>query len=326
VRLNEEKAVYVSPRAPGVVRSILVDLGSHVEQGRVLFEVESAELRQAKAEYLRSEASLALAEATAVREKDLFDKKICPRKDWLEAEAALKQAEADTNAAEGSLESFGLSPGEVENLSAPSPKPRSGLMPVRAPFAGTVLERALSLGAHVQPGDRLILIADTSAAWVLTTLYEREVAAVLEAQLRGRVRAEVAVTAYPGRIFEGYIDRIGGTLDEATRTTKARVVVENPDNLLRAGMFARVRLKLSDGDGTIAVPEEAVIEDAGRTFVFVRVTPPYFVRRPVTKGRVTDGWVEITSGIKEGDVIVVKGAFLLKSDVLRSKMGAGCAD
>jgi cobalt-zinc-cadmium efflux system membrane fusion protein len=198
-------------------------------------------------------------------------------------------------------------------------------MPVRAPFAGSVLERSLSLGAQAQPGDKLLLLADTAKVWVITTVYEREVAAVLQAQQLGPVQAAVTVSAYPDATFPGHVEQVGGTLDEATRTARLRVVVDNPGNLLRAGMFARVQLLMTGTSDGLALPEEAVLEDEGRSFVFVRAEGPYFIRRPVTTGRTLDGWVEV-SGIETGAEVVTHGAFLLKSDVLRSKMGAGCAD
>jgi membrane fusion protein, heavy metal efflux system len=325
IRLNEERAVYLSPLAPGVVRSILVDLGSQVEAGQVLFEVESGEFRQAKADLLRAEAALTLAEATAARERDLHDKGVCPRKDVLEAEAALGQARADHTAVVGQLLAFGLAQPEVDALLTASAAAQSGLMPVRAPFAGTVLERSLSLGQQAQPGDRLLLLADTARVWVITTVYEREVAAVLQAQKLGPVQAAVTVSAYPDLTFAGRVEQVGGTLDEATRTANVRVVVDNPGNQLRAGMFARVQLLEACAASGLALPEEAVLDDEGRTFVFVRAEGPYFIRRPVTTGRSAAGWVEV-SGIAAGDEVVTRGAFLLKSDVLRSKMGAGCAD
>jgi membrane fusion protein, heavy metal efflux system len=140
------------------------------------------------------------------------------------------------------------------------------------------------------------------------------------------VQAEVTVPAYPGRTFPGRVDRMSGTLDETTRTARIRIIADNPDGLLRAGMFARVRLLVGGGARVLAVPSEAVLEDAGRSFVFVPATPPYFLRRPVRAGHPADGWVEILDGLREGDTVVSRGAFQLKSDVLRSKMGAGCAD
>jgi cobalt-zinc-cadmium efflux system membrane fusion protein len=323
IRLNEERSVYLSPVAPGVVRSIRIDLGGRAERGQVLYEVDSPEFRQAKADYCRAASSLDLARSTEQRESELFSRKISPKKDLLEAQAALRAAEADQHAASNLLLSMGLSTTALDVLASGGDP--SGLMPVRAPFSGTVLERSLSLGALVQPGDRALLLADTSKIWVLTTLYESELAALLNAPADEPVTAEVTVTAYPGRLFKGTVEKVGGTLDESTRATTARVVVENPDNLLRSGMFARVRLSMGGGDG-LALPEEAILEDEGRSFVFVHMTGPYYIRRPVKLGKASAGWIAVTEGVSPEDIVVAKGAFLLKSDVLRSKMGAGCAD
>lgn len=325
VSLNEERAVFLGPPAPGVVRAIHVDLGARVASGQLLFEVESPEYRQALADLVRTSAAVRLADATASREEELFAKRICPEKDLLEARAALAQARADRRAVAGRLIGLGLSEPEIGRLGEDAPASDPGLLPVRAPFAGTVLERSLSLGAQAQPGDRLLLLADTSRVWVLTSIHEREVAAVLESRSE-HAEAELTLDAYPGRTFRGRVDHVGGTLDAATRTARARVVVENPGDLLRAGMFARVRLRVPGEGGPLAVPGDAVLEDEGRSFVFVRLKGPYFVRRPVRVARADGGFVEVSGSLKAGDEVVSRGAFLLKSDVLRSKMGAGCAD
>jgi cobalt-zinc-cadmium efflux system membrane fusion protein len=324
VRLNEERAVFVSPLAPGVVRSIRVDLGSEVRQGQVLFEVDSAEFREAKADFLRTSAALDLARATEQRESELFERGICPKKDLLEAQAALREVEAGQRAAAGTLRSMGLSEAAIEDLAARGAP--SGLMPVVAPFSGVVLERSLSLGALVQPGDRALLLADTSQVWVITTLYESDVPALVQSQQGCPVRAQVRLAAYPDKVFEGAVQRVGGTLDESTRTARARVVVDNPGGLLRAGMFAKVRLLGASTGGALALPEEAVLQDEGRDFVFVRASGPYFIRRAVTAGPASEGWRTVGGEVKAGDEVVTTGAFMLKSDVLRSKMGAGCAD
>jgi len=91
-------------------------------------------------------------------------------------------------------------------------------------------------------------------------------------------------------------------------------------------MFGEVKLYLPIGGKTLAVPSNAVLSDEGREFVFVRYREDYFVRRPVTTGRRFAGFIEVLRGLTLGQEVVETGAFLLKSDVLRSKMGAGCAD
>jgi len=91
-------------------------------------------------------------------------------------------------------------------------------------------------------------------------------------------------------------------------------------------MFVEVRLELATPPARPAVPAEAVLSDEGRDFLFVLLADRYFVRRPVTVGRTRDGWTEVLAGVEPGVEVATRGAFLLKSDVLRSKMGAGCAD
>jgi cobalt-zinc-cadmium efflux system membrane fusion protein len=90
-------------------------------------------------------------------------------------------------------------------------------------------------------------------------------------------------------------------------------------------MFAKVSLVLEDGTEGLAVPASAVLSDDGRDFVFVRHLDDYFLRRQVRRGRAVGGLVEVLDGLLPGQTVATKGSFLLKSDVLRSKMGEGCA-
>jgi cobalt-zinc-cadmium efflux system membrane fusion protein len=324
VTLDAGKSVQVTPRAPGVVRDLLVDVGSTVSRGQALLVLDSPDLADARSAWHRAQSAFRLAEATANREADLFAKKVCPKKDLLEAEAVRDQAKAEERAAASRLAGYGLSPAALAGEEAGGES--ESRYTIRAPFAGRVLERSVNLGASVEPGQELLLLGDTARLWVLAQVYEREIAGIVGAQERGEVRAEIAVPAFPGRSFAGVLDRMSGVLDESTRTARIRVLVDNPEGLLRAGMFAKVNLQLGDGGATLAVPTDAVVEDEGRAFVFVPSIPPYFIRRPVTTGRSHGGWTEIVSGPREGDTVVTRGAFQLKSDVLRSKMGAGCAD
>ena len=143
---------------------------------------------------------------------------------------------------------------------------------------------------------------------------------------RGTLRAGVTVKAFPGEVFPGTVDLVGPTMDEKTRTVKLRLAVKNGEGKLRAGMFAAVQVYLPGDVGALAVPRGAVLADEGRSFVFVHHHGDFFIRRPLGTGRSSLDWVEVTGGLSGGEAVVTDGAFLLKSDVLRSKMGAGCAD
>ncbi len=184
-----------------------------------------------------------------------------------------------------------------------------------------------AVSGEVARGDvALVTVGDNTSVWVWADLYERDIALVKRGQAAGKLAASVSVKAYPGDEFAGTVDLVSPAMDESSRTVKVRVEVKNPDGRLLAGMFATVKLFLSGTDETLAVPRDAVLEDEGRAFVFVHYQSEYYVRRPVITGRTWATWIEIKKGLAEGQTVVDDGAFLMKSDVLRSKMGAGCAD
>jgi RND family efflux transporter MFP subunit len=168
-------------------------------------------------------------------------------------------------------------------------------------------------------------VGDLSDLWILADLYEDQLGRVLAHQ-EVALKAGVSAKAFPGEVFPGSVDFIAPTMDEKTRTVKVRIAVKNPEGKLRAGMFAAVQLYLPGDAEGLTAPRAAVLSDEGRTFVFVRIKDEFFMRRPVETGRSGLDWIEITAGLKAGETVATEGAFLLKSDVLRSKMGAGCAD
>jgi cobalt-zinc-cadmium efflux system membrane fusion protein len=120
---------------------------------------------------------------------------------------------------------------------------------------------------------------------------------------------------------------VGATMSEQTRTVKVRAKIDNSGMELRPGMFCKATLSLDNGqEEVLAVPLSAVFADEGKSFVFKHWKDDFYVRQDVSKGRVFSGMVEILDGLQAGETVVAEGAFLLKSDVLREKMGAGCAD
>jgi cobalt-zinc-cadmium efflux system membrane fusion protein len=175
----------------------------------------------------------------------------------------------------------------------------------------------------VASGHELITVSDLSEVWIWTVLREGDLPAVSGGTNGGRIPAEVRGPR--GKIHRGYMDVLSGTMDEKTRTVGARVVVANPDGELRPGMFVTVRFLLPGGRKVLAVPKVAVLSDEGRPFVFVHREGDFWIRRPVTLGRRLGDRVEIR-GLPAGQRIIADGSFLLKSDVLRKKLGAGCAD
>jgi membrane fusion protein, heavy metal efflux system len=325
VRFDEKRVVHISPRVGGVARRVFVTTGDLVKAGAALVEMDSLSLGRLRSSYLQARARLALARKDHEREKRLYKEQISSAKEKLSTETALQQAKIALKAARDQLRLIGVSTPALGRLDG-QPSGRGGRMTLRAPRAGRIVAKHVVPGERLTPDKEVLTVADLSEVWVWANVYERDLARLLAAKAAGRLGAEVKVAAFRDRSFVGTVDYIGATMEEATRTVKVRVVVPNKKGLLRPGMFAEVTVALKQAGQAIFAPSEAVVSDGASRFVFVKISPWRFLRRDVRTGGTFEGKVEIASGLKAGEEIVVHGAFMLKSDVLREKMGAGCAD
>lgn len=325
IRFDERRVTHLAPSTESRVRAVRVSLGQRVRAGEGLVELESVALGEAQSQYLEARGALELARRSAERADALRKDQIASEKEWLVARQEHEAAEIRARAAREKLVRLGLSAAEVEALPERGGAAGRGALALRAPAAGIVLEMHAVPGELVRPDQAIITVGDLADLWLWADLYEDQLGRVVSAG-KAPLRAGATVKAFPGEVFPGTVDLVGPTMDEKTRTVKVRIGVRNPDGKLRSGMFAAVQLYLPGEEEALAVPREAVLADEGREFVFVHHHGDYFVRRPVVTGRRSVDWVEVRQGLSGGETLAAAGAFLLKSDVLRSKMGAGCAD
>jgi cobalt-zinc-cadmium efflux system membrane fusion protein len=316
VGVDEDRLAHVHPRVGGRLVQVPASLGDEVAAGEVLAVVDSMELGEARARYLRERAHHEVARQQYERQRALHAERIVSEQQVLEAEAAARESAADLAAARETLLLLGLGEDEVERLAWD--EPAVSRVRVRAPFAGRVVAKEATLGELVDPEHTLFTLADLATVWVWVDLYERDVAHVRSGQ-----RVEVRVDALPGEVLRGELGYVSAELDAASRTVRARVDLANPDRRLKPGMFANVALE-SGGDGeaaALAVPRAAVQRHAGGAVVFVRTGAGRFERRPVEVGRTQDGWVEVLAGLAAGDEVVTEGSFLLRSQADADQLG-----
>ncbi len=326
IGLNANALTHVSPRIPGIVTTVRAEQGSHVEKGDVLFEIESAELGRAIGGFRKNKALAALALNNLNREKALAEQKISPESDRVDAQMKYDEYRIELEAAENALAVMGLDSASITSLTSDDQVGKIGKLPVRAPQAGTVIEKRVTPGEAAETGKELLLIADLSNVWAWMSLYEQDLDRLAVEAKKAAPRVQIVTGAYPDKTFEGVIDLIGSTMDENSRTVKVRAVLKNPDALLRPGMFCSARAVFDTQEKVVAVPKTALLADEGKHFVFRLIRDGFALRTDVEVGREFADSVEITRGLSEGEKIVTEGAFILKSDVLRAKMGAGCAD
>jgi cobalt-zinc-cadmium efflux system membrane fusion protein len=221
---------------------------------------------------------------------------------------------------------MGLDEATLETLTSDREKGKVFTLPVTVPQDGLVIQKHLDPGEATAAGKDVLTIADLSSVWVWLNVYEQDLARLLGEAKKGSPRVRITTLAFPEKTFEGEINLIGSMLDEHDRTIKVRAMLKNDDALLRPGMFCAAQVVFDTPEQILAVPTHAVVADAGKQFLFRLVRDHFALRTDVQVGRTFVESLEIVQGVSEGDKIVGRGAFLLKSDVLREKMGAGCAD
>ena len=312
VEVNADRIAHVSPRISGKIVSVRAGLGDHAGAGQVLAALDSVEMGEALNRYQRSRARLPLAENNLKRIKALVEQKIAARKDILTAETEYQTALADFRADEERLLLYGLDRRDLAGLDG-----RRVLLPVRSPIVGTVTEKHAIVGELADPSRSLYTVADLSTVWVMVDINEKDLARIRKGQ-----PAAVKVGAFPELTFRGRIAHIADLVNDATRTVKARVEVQNPERKLKPEMFATVELALSEAaPPVLAVPEEAIQELDGRKILFVTADGKEFRLREIRTGPASGGMAEIVSGLVEGERYAVRGGFVLKSELKKSELG-----
>lgn len=306
---NRDRVAHLSALAGGRLTSVRVSLGDTVKAGAVLAEIASPEAAGLKGALREAESRRQLAEAAYLREKDLLAKGITSRQEFQQAEAEWRQAQSAAAQARQQLGDYGLTAGGGSTL------------PVKAPFAGTVIERTAVAGETVAPGASLFIVADLSTLQVEVSVPEE---ALLD--LRPGLEITAHFSALPGRAFPGKIFWVAPALDEKTRMLKALAQVENREGLLRSGLFGQVRPAGKVAAGGLAVPADALQAVDGAPYVFVELEKDLYELRRVTAGRKAGRTVVVSEGISPSDRIVTAQAFALKSEVLKARLGASCAD
>ena len=291
VSVDVSRNIPVISLASGRVLEVHARLGDQVERGQLLLRVQSSDISSAFADYRKAVADEVLARAQQDRAKLLYDDGAIPEKDLEVARDTEAKAKVDVETAIERLHVLGA------DLSHPT-----GIIDIKAPAAGVITEQNVTAAAGVKTLDNspnLFTITDLSRVWVLCDVYENDLAAVHVGE-----RAEIRLSAYPGRVLEARVGNIGSILDPNLRTAKVRLEVANP-GILRPGMFVTATFHGQQQVVRAAVPASAVLHLHDRDWVYVPAGERSFRRVEVTAGAmVPPGLQEIVAGIRPGDPVV----------------------
>ena len=308
LRVNEDAYAEVGAPVPSRILTLHAALGQMVESGQVLATLQSTELGKARSDLITANSRLQLAKQTLERKQRLAGERIVSQRELQEAEANVSSGDADVRAARAALLSLGV--GADTNQSSDSSQ-----YVLRSPVKGAVLERAAVKGQLAEPSRPLFRVGDLSTLWLTVQAFERDA-------VRIKVGATVRTTfaALPGRTFAGKVALIGKEVNSQSRTISVRVEVANRDGLLRPGMSATAWITPGQGAPTIlAVPAAALQRVEDEWVVFIPQGQDKFAVRRVGRGRDLAGEVEILSGLKPGEIVVVEGSFLLKAETDKAR-------
>jgi membrane fusion protein, heavy metal efflux system len=322
---DENKLLQVGASVRGRVVSIPVDLGARIAKGDVLVTIESVDLGRAREDLVRELSSLRVASRAYERAKSLVDAKAISTGEFQAREGDYLSKKSAAESAERTLHLLGESQEQVDRVRArveaggAAQDPEDGAaLAVRAPFAGRVIERKVTPGALFEALQPLLTLADLSNVWVFMQAYEKDLAL-----LREGVEVTIRSEAYPQEALKGKVDYLGSVVDAATRTVKVRASVRNRDEKLRPGMFVKAQIDVPqayEGGTVLAVPQSALQTLEDRTTVFLQTAPGVFGRRMVETGHSFEGFTEIYSGVKAGDVVVTEGSFVVKSEFAKATL------
>jgi len=304
--------VDVVSRISGYVERINFQIGDRVTAGQVVatidpreqqhrVEEDDAAVRVAQATLREKESQLLDAEKQLERARLLRQKDFISSQELDAAETRVQTTRAQKDLAQAQL--------AQKQATLAQSRYQLNLTRIQAPFSGVVTRRLVDPGAHVSSSMTILTIAVPDPLKVIVQIPEKDVNLV-----RVGMMARLQVDAFPGRTFEGKIAHLNSALDASSRTLMAEIHIPNPQRFIKPGMFARVSLVLAEKKDSLLVPEEAVIEEDGKDFVYT-VADGKARRLPVASGWKQDSFVAIDRGLEEGIPIVVAGQHRLKPGV-----------
>jgi membrane fusion protein, heavy metal efflux system len=317
----DSRVSQVRSLARGRLLDVRGKVGDRVRAGQALAHIDNLEagelttqLSSARAERQRFKVLLAAQAKQVDRNQKLSDIGAVPLKDY-------EQSRAEFQALEESLRSqdaviAGLTT-RLRRFGRSDPDAATAVVTaITAPFDGIITNAVTAPGNIVESSTELFTVADISRVWVQAEVYEKDLGRLQVGQ-----SAIIHVDTYPNEPFAGKVTYISNALDPQTRTAKVRCEVANDGVRLKLDMFATVELPTTFSRRAVAVPVGAIQQLDTRTVVFVQRGPAQFEAREITPGKNVDGQVEVIAGLREGEPVVIEGAFHLKSIIAGKDLG-----
>lgn len=308
IEADPARTTVVAAKVAGVIESVEFREGDFVTKGQVLATIRAPGLGSMRADVAALQARSASARANLTRLEALAQRNMASQQELAAARAEATALQAEASAAQQRLKALGL------GARGTAPK-----FELRAPASGFATHRGVIAGESVLAEQEVATIVDLERAWFVARVFEHQLA-----RIRVGAAAAVELNAYPGETFLGAIDFVSPQVDADARTIVARIVIDNREAMLRIGLFGTAQIAApteASAGPVLVVPRSALTEIAGKTAVFVQGEDDHFELHEVILGASGPGMVEVVQGLQEGERVVTRGVWTLKSVLLRGTFG-----
>lgn len=307
VDFDNDRATSVLAPFSGPVSRLVVALGDHVKKGDALGVVDSPDFAAAVSAYSKALATAVTNRKLADIDKDLLQHNGVSRREEAQAQTDAVNAEADRDAALQALVALKVDPHIIGEIQQGRSAAHVASV-IRSPISGTVVEKLITPGQLLQAGTTpCFTVADLSRVWVMAQVFGSNLATV------GVGDTAEVITGSGDKSLSGTVDNIAALVDPTTRAVGVRVVVDNPDGVLKKQMYVRVRIRAREESSGILVPVSAILrDDENLPFVYLAQADGSFARQHVTLGYRSQERYDIAEGLKVGDKIVVDGGVFVQ--------------
>jgi membrane fusion protein, heavy metal efflux system len=317
IDFNENLLVQVFSQYQGKILKAFYNIGDEVQAGNVLFTIDSPDLLQAESALLAAAGVLELQKRVLARATSLLKAGGSAQKDVDQSTSDQQTAEGNFKAAKDAVRIFGKSDAEVEQIHVDRKVDSTLVVP--SPISGRVVARNAAPGFLTQPGvaPAPYTVADLSTMWMLANVIETDAPAYKLGQ-----EVEVRVPAYPDKVFKGHVTALGAMIDPNTHRQLVRSEIDDPEHLLRSGMFASFVIRVGDPVRSLAVPAEGVVREGDGTMtVWITKDSRRFTKRTVKVGLQQGGWTQILEGLSPEETVVTDGAVFLSNKLALGEAG-----
>lgn len=317
IDFNEDLLVQVFSQYPGKILRANYNIGDDVKAGDILFTIDSPDLLQAESTLLASAGVLELQKRTLARALNLLKAGGSAQREVDQSTSDEQTAEGNFKAARDAVRIFGKTDAEIDQVVEKRKVDSTLLVP--SPIAGRIVARSAAPGLLVQPGNAPApySVADMATMWMLANVVETDAPAYKLGQ-----DVEVRVPAYADKVFKGHVTALGAIIDPNSHRQLVRSQIDDPEHLLRSGMFASFVIRVGDPVHSLAMPANGIVREGDGTMtVWVTGDSRHFIKRTVKIGLAQDGWTQILSGLEPNDTVVMDGAVFLSNKLLLGDAG-----